>query len=371
MVVTSTAQGGEAALWEAVAEQATAWADLPVVRRFAEQLPRNASQRSRGLPGLLQHLTASGGMVDSRPLRLGTDVPQMLSVVGSGAPAVRTAILNQWLEDAVRVEGAHRVTVAWLRSRLPRYPQLPAPQLARGTPLTTGEFTYRLPWTREELAAGFQFQNPPSEQLETLGATQEHAARADEAARRLALALAETAQWQRLRAIDAALSPGDRAELAAARKAVADASTPAAVDAHEANLAIPRDAYRQQVVDDVVGTLTGPAREYADAFDAADQIVELAGSEVFGQLAVYGAVALVGVTELTAHGAGPGTVEFTVEDVAHADPGTVCWLDDPLLPDAVHLTRLSYRFDQAAGPRTRATGRMLLGTAAVWPRLAP
>lgn len=369
MAVTS-APSGEAALWEAVAEHASAWADLPVVRRFAAQLPRNASQRSRGLPGLLQHVTASGGMVASRPFRLGTNVPQMLSVVAGDAPSIRPAVLNQWLEDATRVEGVHRVTVAWLRSRLPGYPQLPAPQLARGTPITTDEFTYRLPWTREELAAGFQFQNPPLKPLEALGATEQHAARAGEAARRLALALAETAQWQRLRAIDAALSPSDRAELAAARKAVADASKPAVVDAHEADLAVPRDAYRQQVVADAVGSLTGPAREYADAFDAADQIVELAGSDVVGQLAVYGTFVLAGVTELAAHGAGPGTVEFTVGGMVHPDPGSVCWLDDPLLPDAVHLTGLDWSFDQVAGTRVRATGRALVGTATVWPRPA-
>lgn len=365
------APGGEAALWEAVAEHASAWADLPVVRRFAAQLPRNASQRSRGLPGLLQHVTASGGMVASRPLRLGTNVPQMLSVVDGGVPPVRPAVLNQWLEDATRVEAVHRVTVAWLRSRLRGYPQLPAPQLAPGTPLTTDEFTYRLPWTREELAAGFQFQNPPSEPLEALGATEQHAARAGEAARRLGLALAGTAHWQRLRAADAALSPGDRTELAAARKAVADASKPAVVDAHEPDLAVPRDAYRQQVVADAIGALTGPAREYADAFDAADRLVELAGSDVFGQLAVYGAVVLADVTELAAHGAGPGTVEFTVADTVHLDPGAVCWLDDPLFPDAVHLTGLGYSFDQAAGMRVMATGRGLVGTAAVWPRPAP
>lgn len=365
------APGGEAALWEAVAEHASAWADLPVVRRFAAQLPRNASQRSRGLPGLLQHVTASGGMVASRPLRLGTNVPQMLSVVDGGAPSVRPAVLNQWLEDATRVEGVHRVTVAWLRSRLPGYPQLPAPQLAKGTPLTTDEFTYRLTWTREELAAGFQFQNPPSEPLATLGATEQHAARVDDAARRLALALAGTAQCQRLRAADAALSPGDRAELAAARKAVTDASKPAVVDAHEPDLAVPRDAYRQQVVADAVGALTGPAREYADAFDAADRLIELACSDVFGQLAVYGTVAVNGVTDLAAHGAGPGTVAFTVEDTIHLATGTVAWLDDPLFPDAVHLTGLSYSFDQALGMRVRATGRALVGTATVWPRPAP
>lgn len=367
----TTTPSSEAALWQAVAEHASAWAHLPVLRRFATQLPRNAGQRSSGLPGLLQHVSAGGGMVASHPLRLGTNVPQMLPLAHGGAPSVPPDVLKAWLEDASRVEGAHRVTVAWLRSRLPGYPRLPAPHLALGTPLTTNEFTWRLPWTREELVAGFQFQNPPAKPLQALGATEQDAARANEAARRLAGALADTEQWQRLQAADAALSPGDRADLAAARKVVADASKPSVVDAHEPDLAIPRDAYRQQVVDDAVDALIGPAREYADAFDAADRLIELACSDVFGQLAVHDTVALNGVTDLAANGAGRGTVAFTVEETVPLDIGTVVWLDDPLFADAVHLTGLSYSFDQAIGMRVRATGRALFGAAAVWPRPAP
>ena len=94
-----------------------------MVRRFAAQLPRNSTQRSRGLPGLLQHVTASGGLVASCPLRLGTNVPRMLSVVYGGAPSVRPDVLKAWLEDASRVERVHRATVAWLRSRLSAAPR--------------------------------------------------------------------------------------------------------------------------------------------------------------------------------------------------------------------------------------------------------
>lgn len=366
--MTAAAHSAQNSLWKAVAEQAAAWSALPVVRRFAVDLPRNASQRSRGLSGLLQDVTASGGTVAGRPLRLGTDVPLMLSVMPGDAPTVRPQVLQSWLYDANHVEGAHRVTVAWLRSRLPGYPLLPAPQLAPGTPLTTGEYTYRLSWTRDELAAGFQFQNPPSQAIELLGASAREVARADEAARRVAVGLLETAAWQRLRNADAALSPAARAELVAARKVIAQASRPALVDAHEPVLAIRRDAYRQQVLADVLGTLVGAALEYAEAFDAAERLLELAASDVFGQLAAYRPIVLTGVTDLAAGGAERGTVEFTVEDTAYLDVGSLAWVDDPLCSDAVHLTGLSYSFDQAAGTRVRVTARVLGGTAAAWPR---
>lgn len=368
--MTAAAHSAQNALWEAVAEQAAAWSALPVVRRFASKLPRNSTQRSRGLSGLLQHVTACGGMVAGRPLRLGTNVPMVLSVIPGGVPTVRPQVLRSWLDDANHIEAAHRVTVAWLRSRLPGYPLLPAPQLARGTPLTTDEYTYRLTWTRGELAAGFQFQNPPSEAIELLGASAREVSRADEAARRVAVGLRETAAWRRLRDAHAALSPTVSAELAAARKAIAEASRPALVDAHEPRLAIPRDAYRQQVLADVLGTLVGAALEYAEAFDEAERLLELAASDVFGQLAVYRLIVLTGVSDLAAHGGDRGTVEFTVEDTAHLDAGSIAWMDDPLCPDAVHLTGLSYSFDQATGTRVRVTGRVLGGTAAVWPRPA-
>lgn len=366
--MTPAPDGGQATLWQAVAGQAAAWAEFPVVSRFAAELPRNARQRSRGLPGVLQHLTACGGRVASHPMRLGSDVPPMLSVMPGGMPEVRHQVLRSWLDDASRIEGVHRITVAWLRSRLPGYPQLPAPQLAPGTPLTTDEYTWRLAWTREELAAGFQFQNPPSHVLELLGASRQEVARADEAARRVALGLAETAVFSRLRGADAALSWDARAELVAARKAVAEASRPTLVDAHEPELAIPRDAYRQQVLADVLGTLTGPAREYAEAFDEADRLVELAASDVFGQLTVYGPLILTGVSDLAAPAVGTGTIEFTLEEGAHLDAGSVAWLDDPLCPHAVQLTGLNYNYDRATGMRAQVTARVLKGTATAWPR---
>ncbi|ABS06061.1 hypothetical protein [Kineococcus radiotolerans] len=362
----------EAALWHAVAEMAAVWGDLPVVRRFAEQLPRNAPQRRLGLPGLLQHVTACGGMVASHPMRLGTNVPPMLSLVqGLVAPPVGPEVLDPWLEDASRVEGAHRVTVAWLRSRLPGYPQLPAPQLAQGTPLTTDEFTYRLPWTRQEFAAGFQFQNPPFEPLEILGATKNEAVRAGDTTRRLALALLETAPWRQLRDAERALLPPHRAELRSTRQAITQATRPALIDAHEPDRALPRDAYRQQVVVKAVGALSGPAREYADAFDAADRLIELVASDVFGQLAIYGTIGLAGVSELDVRGGNHGKVEFTFQDTVHPDPGTVVWLDDPLFSDAVRVTGLNYSGDQIRGTRARVTGQVLGGTAGVLPRPKP
>lgn len=366
-----TGDNSEAALWESVAEQAMTWAELPRVRRFAAQLPRNASQRSDGLPGFLQLVDASGGVTNSQPLRLGTDVPMMLTVLGGAQASVPPAVLSGWLEDAVQVEHAHRITIAWLRSRLPGYPQLSAPQLARGTHLTTHESTRRLVWTRDELAAGFQFHDPPAASLATLGATEEHSARAAEAARSLARALVQTAEWQRFAEATAALSSSDRAELLAARKTIAGALKPEAIDAHEPDRAWPRDNYRRQVVADVIDSLNGASHEYAVAFEDADRLLGFSCSDVFGQLAVYGTVSVDRVSDLAAHNEGPAGVEFTVADAVYLSHGAICWLDDPLVPDAVILTVVSHNFTQATGLRISAKGRVLAGTATTWLRPTP
>ncbi|OLT37049.1 hypothetical protein BJF82_10440 [Kytococcus sp. CUA-901] len=298
-------------------------------------------------------------------------MPMMLPVLGGDRPSVPPTVLGEWIQDAAQVERAHRATIAWLRSRLPGYPQLPAPQLARGTQLTTHEFTRRLVWTRHELAAGFQFQDPSVVPLRTLGATEEHAARAAEATRRLSRALAQTGEWQRLAEATAVLSSSDRAELLAARKTINKVLKPEAIDAYEPELALPRDAYRRQVVADAVDTLNGASHEFAVAFEDVDRLLEFSCSMVFGQLAVYRTVSVESVTDLGSDNEEPGCVEFAIASESYVDPGALCWLNDPLLPDAVFLTAVTYDFDQASGMKLLARGRVLAGTATTWARPAP
>ena len=71
---------------------------------------------------------------------------------------------------ANRIEAAHRMTLAWLRSRLAGYPILRAPQLAPGTPLTTFEMTIHYTWTKEELSGGLNQMPAPPGVPDLLGA---------------------------------------------------------------------------------------------------------------------------------------------------------------------------------------------------------
>ncbi len=355
-------------LWEAIDQHATAWAATPAFDRFAAQLPRRAPQRQTGLPGLLQHLQAGGGWVGSMPLRLGFTTPWLLEEM-PGVDAVDLGVtLTSWLEDAQRVESAHRDTVAWLRSRLPGYPMLPAPQLAPGTPLTTEEFTWRLIWKRDERSRGLQMQPaPPPGVASALQVAEDQQRRLDESARALAGAFARTDEWGRLAAAADALDGNARANLRLARATLKQRLAADAVTAHEPRLAMPRDRYRRAVLSEEIEALAGSAREYADAFDAADHLVETAASDVFGQLAAYGEPSTFGrPQELDMEPGRPSAVSFALADDSWPETGMVVWVDDPLTPDAVHITGVSMNIDRATGVAQRVTGTVLTGTAAAW-----
>lgn len=363
--------GPLAEIWSEVARLADVWTNLPLMRRFAAPLPRNNPHARSGLTGLLQHMSAAGGMIDSRPLRLGSDVPMMLTVVPEDAPSTRPGELETWLNDAQIVEAAHRETVAWLRSRLPGYPLMPTPHLASGTHLTTDEFTYRLAWSRKQLRDGLQLRNASAGPAIALGASSHIAAESVRALRDLAGALIASEEFQRLGHATASLSPADRASLAASRREVTAALAPSAVDAHEPDLAIARFNFRREVVQSARSALTGSPREYVDAFEMADRMIETICSDIFGQFAVYGVGVISDVCNLSVNAESEPTVEFMVAESLDLHQGAVVWLDDPLVSDAVLLTRTSFAFNQVEGARVIANGSILRGTSEAWSRSGP
>ena len=51
--------------------------------------------------------------------------------------------MTAWLGTAAAAEITHGIMTAWLRSRMPGYPDLPTPQLAPGVPLTVPDLSTR------------------------------------------------------------------------------------------------------------------------------------------------------------------------------------------------------------------------------------
>lgn len=358
-----------AAVWTAVKDLANGWASLPKVRRFAAELPRNASQRMTGIPGLLQEMQAGGGDISGYPTRIIPAIQLMLHF-----PLISNRVLPQgwgaWLELAQHVEAAHRLTVAWLRSHLPGYPNLPAPQLAAGTPLTTNEFTDQLIWLEQERKHGFKFPDPPAQIGSLLDATLEQWHEIEQGTRAVADAFKRTDEWLRFTDATAALTDFGRTDLREASEVLAQKLKNSEIDQYS-RLVRPRFNYRVRVLEQVLDGLHGSAMEYAKAFSGINRLVELAASEVFGELAIYGQPTVLSCVEDI--DLRPGTYQlasFTrtdngAENFDLLEIGQIVWLDDLLVRDAVRLTGATTSFD-GIGATERWTGLVLPETSSAW-----
>jgi hypothetical protein len=362
-------------LWRAVLDLAREWATTPVVRRFAADLPRNANQRKHGIPGRLQEMEARGAGISARPLRL-TSTIRMMQRMPHAPTSGTTPNLREWeawLVAATDAEIAHGIMTAWLRSRMPGYPSIPAPQLVVGAPLTADGYGQPRPWTRDERGQGLQLRDPPPEITRHLNATAREARQIVGATQTLGTTMQATGEWQRMQAAADALTGPDRAELGQARRTVSERLSEAEIGKVSPD---ERLEFREAALEEVLAGLFGPAAEYVQAFEAANRALETAASDVFGQLAVYGQPTLVrGPQDIDLRLGNRGQlVSFTRpltggDDTRfHLETGQLVWLGDELTPDAAQLMNLEYSDDVIMGERERYTGTLLPGTGKAWKR---
>lgn len=361
-------------LWRAVWRLAELWSQTPLVRDFAATLPRNQGlenrgERAIGIRALLQHLEVSAGMM-MKPLMLGSRVPVLLDqpLISRGAPAVDHDEIATWLTMASRIEAAHRMTLAWLRSRLAGYPILRAPQLAPGTPLTTFEMTTQYIWTKRELSGGLNQMAAPPGPADLLGANASASKELDEAARHLVRAFEGSPAWIRFHDSLASLDEVGKVALREARRELTERLTEAAIDDHEEDLAWPRAEYRSHTVAEVVDSLTGSAREYADAFNDVHELLTLVACDIFGELALFGEPWPVPVLNLETPEPGQPIVAFEGQGAAglFLAPGQVLWLSNESVADAVRIETKSMTFD-VEGVRNHFEARVLIGSGEGWP----
>jgi hypothetical protein len=375
--MTSDAEA-EINMWRAVFDLAQAWAETPAVRRFASDLPRNATQRVNGIPGRLQELEAGGAGISARPLRVASIVDARRdwppSPMSQGPPD--PADWEQWRSAAAASEIAHQGTLSWLRSRMPRYPDLPALQLARGAPLRADETGYSLLWPQNEPLAGLQFQGPFPQIAQTLQASTREQRQIANATQVLGAALERTAEWRRLDSTAESLTGSTITELRQARRTLSEQLSPVRIDNHSRQ-AMERSVYRAAILSDAVAALSGPAKEYTSSFEEANRVLVTAASDVFGQLAAYGEPAT---------GASPQNIDYrpgshiqlvSFTQAANdgnesASPflemGQLMWLDSALVPDCIQIISGQHSFGLAEGEEQRYTGTVLAGTARAWSR---
>jgi hypothetical protein len=363
-------------LWRAVSHLAQGWAAAPVVQRFAADLPRNAGQRSRGISGRLQEMEAGGASISAQPLRLTRTVQLMQNMPPSpiSGTAPDPGNWRAWIDRAAGVEIAHGIMTAWLRSRMPGYPILPAPQLAQGAPLTVGEWGQPYPWTRDERRQELQFRDPPPEITRRLGATPPGERQIIDATRVLGMALQGSAEWQRMGTAADALTEPVRAELREAGRMVSERLSDAEVQKHSQR-ADARSEYRAAVMEEALAALADPAMEYARSFGEANRMLETMATDVFGQLAIYGQPTLASSPrdiDLTPgiHGQLLSFTHLSADSNGtpfYLEMGELVWLDDDLVPDAIQITRSEFSLGSIS-ERERYTGKILSGTGEAWQR---
>jgi hypothetical protein len=362
-------------LWAAIWKLADTWSQTPLIQEIASTLPRNQPLEKRGdsavgIPALLQHLDVHAGMM-MKPLMYASRIPALLDqplLAGFGMPAIDQAELRQWLQAAARLERAHRATLSWLRASLTGYPILRAPQLARSTPLTTEEMTTRYIWTKEEFASGLNQLPAPPSVPELLGAESTGGLELDEAARQVGRALTKSRAWVEFHGAHHSLDDDAKEALREARRELKECLSAEALDDHEPNLAIPRAEYRSHTTTEVVDSLTGPARKYADAFGEVDRLLDLTVGDIFGELVLFGEPWRIPVFNVETPTPGEPIVGFETMPIgAFLSTGQLLWLTTEAVTDAVMVQLHSIKIHQVEGTHEYFEARVLLNTGEGWP----
>jgi hypothetical protein len=353
--------------WAALRDLAGCWRACSSTETFIAGLPTVSLTPLTGIADVLQDMYASMSSLFSNPLLFANNLPLAASVMPNVNMGRIESANRGWFQAARHIEEAHRQTVAWLRSRLPGYPNLPAPQLARDTPLTTGEFSPRVVWRSGERSKGLQLGDVPASIGQLLTNGHSGSGSVNEATRALVSSLVSTAEWTQLSERHDQLDDATRLALREARARTKTLLSPTAIDKHEPSLVLPRAAYREHVVATTLSELEPTARAYADAFDEADRIIEGACSRVFGLLTCLPILNTAG-TEIEIIPGRPTTTRFRTQDFRLELPGPmplVC-LGDPMLPDALLVTGVSVSLANTGGADIQATAEVLTGTAAAW-----
>lgn len=359
-------------VWASLEDFSTRWRQAPPVVDFADRLRARATPHATGFARQLQEMYGRYSMLRGLPLR-NWSMLNFFSQSGLPGDMAWTAPEGEmaaFMQDAYKLEAAMLDSVHWVRSRLPGYPLIPAPQLARHAPASTTEFTWRIPWRREILSSGLQFSASPPISAKALNLSPEDGLEFNRSVSRLLGGLQQSDEW--LRYVDTfSLLDNDvvRTDLRTARVAIGARLRPEEIDKYEPGRVLRRYEYRVSVVKDEISKLSGGAREFTDAFGLIDEKIEFVLSNVLGSLVInYPIHEIRGVEELALSPSDNGTtVEFLQRPLQLIlDPGDVVFIDDPLVEDAVQLLEIEFSFSKLDGESLRLRGVLLPGSGDAW-----
>lgn len=359
---------GSEELWSAIRDLAHVWEEAPVVTSFTASLPRNLDDSQTDLSQLIQSIFVARGIPSDRTLLLYSDLPYLGHLPFGPDPDLLHTEYEWWLNSAERVNTALLITIGWIRSRLPGYPLIPAPQLAKNSSLTTLEFTNNVRWLKDEMNVGLQFGDVPAAVAVNLQVGPEITSRLNNQTRILARALQGLPAWRSLQRVSSELGRTEKDELKRCRARIEEALEPSRIDHYDADNALARNQYRQHVVQTEVSNLTGQAGQYAEAFGQLNALLELAVTSVFSQLVCYPLIEVTPSRLDTSPGS--GTMLRLSQPASAApinlNPGSLVWINHPLSEDAVLITRVQHHWNVDRDTVIEVDSLVLEGSAEAW-----
>jgi len=341
-------------VWNSVEKLASEWTKSPLVEQLTANLPAN-NHAGSGVPEALRNLDAGSGIVSTQPL-----LTAMWEPLAEGLPLVHLDLeVRQFLRSVAPIGHALEVSVGWIRSRLPRYPLIPAPQLAARGYRRCEEYGARLSWRRQVLQAGLQFEPTPPKGMSTLLRlpTSEEI---NDATVALAAALAETEEWREFDRLSGELTDDDRLTLRQAVRRINELLAPDKVHEFEPERMARRERFRIDQVETVVQALAGRPKGFADSFRRVDDLIDLVAIDVLGQIATRGGpIQLDTVENLEIDGA---NIRFVNSSETYLPAGSLARLPDPLVPEVIIVDSWAITSDPATGSVISHRARRLTGT---------
>jgi hypothetical protein len=345
-----------AELWSAVADLVENWVRSPHVEGIREELWKDLDSNEAIRPLRVMALRDPQD-IRSMPLAVYKAFPHM------GIELTPRDL--QFMAHSLAVEKAIVYLMWAVRSKLPGFPMIAAPQLAKGSRLTMDNFTP--PWTREVMQSGFQYQDLAPR----INAAVEVDSRAPLA--RLLAAFNTLPSWHAFKAAQDSLTSALRSELLAARRTITERAITendaTEIDSDDPWMRIKR---ARASADEVIAGLTPDAQAYSGAFDRINDEIDLAIANVITSLIAFGPPdTLAGVGGLNMLATQPLTVTFQLEGPALAHTGRVYWTDDSLVTDALYVNGFHYAGDQIHGGSFAFDATVLVGSNTAWRSTVP
>lgn len=341
-------------IWTATRRIAETWAESQAVIDFRRELGFIVEDLDNpaAIPGLLRMTRMSSTEFYSYPTRLYNAFPHLNITL--------TERDRKFVRNSNNIDKSISYLTWWIRSRLPGFPVLPIPQLARNS--FHAKHDPDMPWTSDGFSAGIEFRSAPYQCDKFLGV------KTEPAASRLRDAFAELPCWIEFQQLSNRLDDATRSELVTAKLELEKKAQAAETETGN-DFADPRIQWRRarEVTAKAVGELSPFAAKFATTFDSVNSAINLALPNVLTQLIAFGYPRhLTGVAALKVKPTNPPTISFEVE--SGASTGCLYWTDDKLIPDAVRLESVSFGSSQIHGDRSSASAVVLQGTSTAWPR---